>query len=218
MTRNTILIVDDHPLLRRGIRSLLQAQPDFHVIGEAADGLTAMHLVEEHRPDVVVLDIVMPMLGGLDLLREMNRSSKLAAPPRTVVLSLHDDPAYVQQAVQLGAAGYVLKHSASAVLVTAVRDALAGRFFSSCQGAEPTLSQVTPATANRHLDRRELLTNEERLLLQMMAAGATEEQIAPKLGRRPLAIPILCRNITLKLGLREPSDVRALAAQWAREQ
>lgn len=218
MTRNTILIVDDHPLLRRGIRSLLQAQPDFHVIGDAGDGLTAMHLVEEHRPDVVVLDIVMPMLGGLDLLREMNRSPKLPTPPRTVVLSLHDDPAYVQQAVQLGAAGYVLKHSASAVLVTAVREALAGRFFSSCLVGENALPQLSAVAPKRQLDRRELLTTEERLLLQMMATGATEEQIAPRLGRQPLAIPILCRNIALKLGMREPSDVRSLAAQWAREQ
>lgn len=217
MTRTTILIVDDHPLLRRGIRSLLQAQPDFHVVGEAGDGLTAMHQVSLHRPDVVVLDIVMPVLGGLELLREMGRN-KSRPMPRTIVLSLHDEPAYVEQAVRLGAAGYVLKHSASAVLVTAVRDALAGRFFSSCHGAGRTLSQPAAESARRQFDRTELLTTEERLLLKMMAAGASEEQIAPKLGRQPLAIPILCRNIALKLGVQDPADVRRLAAQWAREQ
>ena len=91
MNRSTILIVDDHPLVRRGIRGLLQAQPDFQVVGEAADGLTALHLVEELRPDVVVLDIVMPVLGGLDLLRELGGGSGRS---RTVVLSLHDDPGY----------------------------------------------------------------------------------------------------------------------------
>lgn len=217
MTRTTILIVDDHPLLRRGIRSLMQAQPDFHVIGEAGDGLTAMHLLGQHQPDVVVLDIVMPVLGGLDLLREMSKSQPQPAP-RTIVLSLHDDPAYVEQAVRLGAAGYVLKHSASAVLVTAVREALAGRFFSSCPLPAKPLEQPSPEMGRRQIDRNELLTAEERMLLQLMATGATEEQIAPRLGRQPLAIPILCRNIALKLGIREPVDVRKLTAQWAREQ
>ncbi|MBI5801814.1 MAG: response regulator transcription factor [Verrucomicrobia bacterium] len=214
MTRHTFLIVDDHPLLRRGIRSLLQSQPDFHVIGEAGDGLTALNLVALHRPDVVVLDIVMPMLGGLELLREMNQNQS-QPPPRTIVLSLHDDEAYVQQAMRLGAAGYVLKHSASAGLIPAVREVLAGRF--SCPVSGKTLPQPAPETSRRIMDRSELLTTEERMVLQMMAAGATEEQIAPKLGRQPLAIPILCRNIALKFGLREPADVRQLAAQWARE-
>lgn len=216
MTRHTILIVDDHPVLRRGIRSLLQNQPDFQVIGEAGDGLTALQLVAQHHPDVMVLDIVMPMLGGLDLLREMGKSPGQTRP-RTIVLSLHDDEAYVQQAVQLGAAGYVLKHSASTVLVTAVREVLAGRFFSSCPLSGKAFPPSAPETSHRHFDRNELLTTEERLLLQMMAAGATEEQIAPKLGRQPLAIPILSRNIALKLGMREPADVRQLAAQWVRE-
>ena len=213
MTRHSILIVDDHPLVRRGIRGLLQGQPDFHVVGEAADGLTALHLVEQHRPDVVVLDIVMPMLGGLDLLRQLAQT-KLR--PRTVVLSLHDDPGYVQQAMRLGAAGYVLKHSASTFLVGAVRDALAGRFFSSCP--LPADAAVQPEAAQRHLvDRGELLTAEERLVLRMLAAGASEAQMAPKLAYQPLAIPMLCRNIALKFGLQNPADVRQLATQWARE-
>lgn len=216
MTHHTFLIVDDHPLLRRGIRSLLQSQPDFQVVGEAADGMTALHLIAQHRPDVMVLDIVMPMLGGLELLREMRKNSPQISP-KTIVLSLHDDEAYVQQAMQLGAAGYVLKHSASAVLVPAVREVLAGRFYSSCSLSGKNLVPLGPEPVRRPVDRHELLTTEERLLLQLMAAGATEEQIAPKLGRQPLAIPILCRNIALKLGMREPADVRQLAAQWARE-
>lgn len=216
MTSCTILIVDDHPLLRRGIRGLLQGQPDFQVIGEAGDGQAALHLVAQHRPDVVVLDIVMPVLGGLELLRQMSKSESQPRP-RTIVLSLHDEEAYVRQAMQLGAAGYVLKHSASSVLVTAVREALAGRFYSNCLLNGKTPPPPAPEIPRRQFDRSELLTTEERLLLQLMATGATEEQIAPKLGRQPLAIPILSRNIALKLGMREPADVRQLAAQWARE-
>ncbi|MEN9574059.1 MAG: hypothetical protein RL514_1914 [Verrucomicrobiota bacterium] len=213
MTRHSILIVDDHPLVRRGIRGLLQGQPDFHVVGEAADGLTALHLVEQHRPDVVVLDIVMPMLGGLDLLRQMAQNK---VRPRTVVLSLHDDPGYVRQAMQLGAAGYVLKHSASTFLVAAVRDALAGRFFSSCPLA-PEAPAQPEAAQSRRVERSELLTAEERLVLRMLAAGVSEEQMAPKLAYQPLAIPMLCRNIALKFGLQNPADVRQLATRWARE-
>ena len=214
MNRSTILIVDDHPLVRRGIRGLLQAQPDFQVVGEAADGLTALHLVEELRPDVVVLDIVMPVLGGLDLLRELGGGSGRS---RTVVLSLHDDPGYMQQAMRLGAAGYVLKHSASTFLVAAVRTALEGRFYSSCSlSAEAT----TPAAGTRTsplTNRSELLTHDERLVLRLLANGSRDEEIAPKMVHQPLPVPMLCRNIALKLGLNEPADVRSLASQWVRE-
>ena len=214
MTRHPILIVDDHPLVRRGIRGLLQAQPDFHVIGEAADGLTALHLVEQHHPAVVVLDIVMPVLGGLELLRELGQCRP---PPKTVVLSLHDNASYVQQAMRLGAAGYVLKHSASTFLVAAVRDALAGRFFSSCPLPSDFAAQPAAARASHMVNRSELLTTTERLVLRLMADGASEEQIAPKLAHQSLAVPILCRNIALKFGLTEPAEVRQLAVQWARE-
>jgi DNA-binding NarL/FixJ family response regulator len=153
------------------------------------------------------------MLGGLDLLGQLAQNP---SRPRTVVLSLHDDPGYVQQAMRLGAAGYVLKHSASTFLVAAVRDALAGRFFSSCPlgAAAPAESE---AAHRQLLDRAELLTAEERLVLRLLAAGASEEQMAPKLAHQPLAVPMLCRNIALKFGLSNPADVRQLATRWARE-
>lgn len=213
MNRHSLLIVDDHPLVRRGICGLLQAQPDFQVVGEAADGLTALHLVEQHRPDVVILDIVMPVLGGLELLRELGQSS---ARPKTVVHSLHDDPAYVRQAMRLGAAGYVLKHSASTFLVADVGDALAGKFYSSCPvPGEDHSANASPA--GQPVDRSELLTSEERMVLRLLAAGVSEDQIAPKFGRQAQAVPRLCRNIALKFGLQEPGDVRQLAVRWVRE-
>ncbi|NDB76062.1 MAG: DNA-binding response regulator [Verrucomicrobia bacterium] len=124
MKKTSILIVEDHPLVRRGIRGLLQVQPDFRVVGEAANGLEALHMIEQLQPEVVITDIVMPMVGGLDLLREL---SVQTPRPVLIVLSLFDEPRYVQEATDCGAAAYVLKQSAPTYLVTAIRDALAGR-------------------------------------------------------------------------------------------
>ncbi|NDA67122.1 MAG: response regulator [Verrucomicrobia bacterium] len=119
MKKTSILIVEDHPLVRRGIRGLLQVQPDFRVVGEAANGLEALHMIEQLQPEVVITDIVMPMVGGLDLLREL---SVQTPRPVLIVLSLFDEPRYVQEATDCGAAAYVLKQSAPTYLVTAIRD------------------------------------------------------------------------------------------------
>lgn len=101
MKKTSILIVEDHPLVRRGIRGLLQVQPDFRVVGEAANGLEALHMIEQLQPEVVITDIVMPMVGGLDLLREL---SVQTPRPVLIVLSLFDEPRYVQEATDCGAA------------------------------------------------------------------------------------------------------------------
>ncbi|MFM8469119.1 MAG: response regulator transcription factor [Limisphaerales bacterium] len=210
MNRRTLLIVDDHPLVRHGIRALLQSQPDFRVVGEAAEGMTALHLVEQLQPDMVVLDIVMPGVGGLDLLRQLNRSG---SQTKVIVLSLHDDAAYMQEAMRLGAAGYVLKHSASTNLIPAVRAALAGRFFSDCTSVGATTSssgEPRPVT-----DRASLLTQEEHRVLRLLATGMRDEDITAQLGRPTLPLPLLCRNIALKLGLAGAADVRAHASRWA---
>ena len=212
MTRHKMLIVDDHPLVRRGVRSMLEAQPDFQVIGEAGDCLTALQMVDDLLPDVVVLDIVMPLLGGLDLLRELAHSQHR---PRVVVLSLHDDPAYVEQAARLGAAGYILKHSASTFLVPAVRNALVGRFFSSCTPNFRDLPAPGPTKSQPINDRRELLNADEKLVLRLFAEGQREEEIQPKLKHQPLPLATISRNIAIKLGLPEPGDVQRRARDWS---
>ena len=206
-----LVIVEDHPLVRRGIRGLLQAQPDFRVVGEASNGLEALHVIEQTRPDVVITDIVMPMVDGLDLLREL---SAQVPRPTLVVLSLYDDPRYIAQATQHGAAAYVLKQSAPMFLVTAVRDALAGRFFCTPAVSTSALAEIEDRLRRQLQPRLDLLNEDERLVLQLLAADCAAEEIKLRLAHQPLEVTLVCRNITLKLGLGEAADLRGFAKEW----
>lgn len=211
----SILIVEDHPLVRRGIRGLLQAQPDFRVIGEASNGLEALHFIEQSPPDVVITDIVMPMVGGLDLLREL---AKQTPRPLLIVLSLFDDPRYVQEATEAGAAAYVLKQSAPTFLVTAIRDALAGRFFCTPVISGQALQEIETRFRNQPWNRQDLLTDDERLVLQLLGSGCQPEEISRRLAHQPLPLPMVCQNIVLKLGLPSQADLRHYAEQWTAKQ
>lgn len=124
----SVFIVDDHAVVREGIRSTLQVDAAFTVVGEAADGLEAVRLIERLRPDLLVLDLLVPGLNGLDVLRLVRQRSPHT---RIVVLSMHDTSAYVAEALHLGALGYVLKGSRIADLVTALHEAAAGRRYLS---------------------------------------------------------------------------------------
>ena len=212
MKTTSILIVEDHPLVRRGIRGLLQVQPDFRVIGEAANGLEALHLIEQSPPDVVITDIVMPMVGGLDLLRELARQTPR---PLLIVLSLFDDPRYVQEATDAGAAAYVLKQSAPTFLVTAIRDALAGRFFCTPAISGQALKEIADRFRSQPWDRQDLLTEDERLVLQLLGSGCAPEEITRRLAHQPLPLPSVCQSIILKLGLPGQSELRRYAESLA---
>jgi DNA-binding NarL/FixJ family response regulator len=118
------VLADDHPIVRQGLRSLLEKEPGFSVVGETADGLQVASLVEQAEPDILVLDLLMPGLGGLDVIREVSRR---APKTRVVVLSMHSSEAFVLQALRNGASAYVLKDSSTTELVRAVRQVLAGR-------------------------------------------------------------------------------------------
>src|SRR5579872_4581789 len=119
----TILLADDHQIVRQGVRALLEADPDFVVVGEASDGLETLDLAERLRPDVLILDLVMPALNGLEVLRQIGQR---AAKTRTVVMSMHADEAHVVHALQNGAAGYVCKSAGLDALAQAVRIVAAG--------------------------------------------------------------------------------------------
>lgn len=215
MKTTSILIVEDHPLVRRGIRGLLQSQPDFRVVGEAANGLEALHLVEQTTPDVVITDIVMPMVGGLDLLREL---SKQTPRPLLIVLSLFDDPRYVQEATEAGAAAYVLKQSAPTFLVTAIRDALAGRFFCTPPVSGQALAEIETRFRNQPWNRQDLLSEDERLVLKLLGSGSEPEEISRRIAHQPLPFPMVCQSIVLKLGLANHADLRRFAEQWTAKQ
>jgi len=119
----TIILADDHKIVRQGVRALLEYEPDFNIVGEAADGAEALLLLERTRPDVLVTDISMPAYSGIELAEEIHRRR---LPTKVIILSMHGDEPYISRALACGASGYVLKESGVEHTVAAIREALAG--------------------------------------------------------------------------------------------
>ena len=174
--RIRVLIADDHTILREGIRLLLGSQPDLEVVGEASDGRDAYFKVEELRPDVVLMDIAMPVLNGLDATEQIRRTF-----PNTKVLILtqHDNDEYVYRILQAGASGYVLKKSAGVELVSAIRNVNRGDTFLYPSMTKGLLSDyLKRAEAGQERASYDGLTERERQVLKMIADGCTNQQIA----------------------------------------
>src|SRR5215510_10814503 len=176
----TIVLADDHHIVRQGLRALLEVESDLKVVGEAGDGLEAVRNVEALNPGVLVLDLMMPGLNGLDVLKQIKKRS-----PSTmiVILSMYANEAYVLEALTNGASAYVLKDSTSSDLVRAVNEAAAGRRYLSpplSTHAIELYQQQKAKTAT--LDRYETLTTREREVLHLAAEGLTNAEIASRLG------------------------------------
>ena len=172
-----VLLVDDHVLVRAGIRTLLDQLPGVTVVAEASNGREALQLAAEHLPDLVILDVAMPVLNGIETTARLHRQFPTI---RVLVLSMHSNEEYVQQAVRAGAAGYLLKKSAVAELEAALRAVQAGRTYLS-----PALAQRTPLPAVAGEVARsplERLTSRQREILQLIAESRTTKEIAAELG------------------------------------
>jgi two-component system, NarL family, response regulator NreC len=167
-----VVVVDDHTLVRSGLRLLLEGEPDIVVEDEGADAEEAIRLARLHKPDVILLDVVMPGRSGLDAAEEILQASPLT---RILVLSMQDDPSYVRQAFASGAAGYLLKEAADDELVQAVRDVAAGgRYVHPALGARLAAAEAE-ARAKADADP---LSERERQVLQLLALGHTNQEIA----------------------------------------
>ena len=171
-----VLIADDHAILRDGMRLLLGSQPDIEVVGEAGNGRDAYFLVEEIRPDVVLMDIGMPVLNGLDATQQIKR----AFPDvKVLILTQHDNDEYVYRILHAGAQGYVLKRSAGAELVSAIRGVDRGNAFIYPSMSKGLLSDyLRRAEAGQEKASYDGLTERERQILKMIADGCTNQQIA----------------------------------------
>lgn len=200
----SILLADDHHIVRQGLRALLEAEPDFHVLGEAADGLEAVQLVERLQPDVLLVDVMMPGLGGLEATRQVRERF-----PKTqvVVLSMHSNEAYVLQALRNGALGYVLKDSNAADLIKAVREAGAGQRYLSPPLSDYIIDAYVNKVHETVLDIYETLTNREREVLHLAAEGHTNADIAVRLSISPRTVEIHRTNMMRKLGLHSQHDL-----------
>ena len=194
-----IVLADDHVLMRHGLRLLLERQPDFQVVGEAADGRETVEICDAQKPDVLVLDIAMPNLNGIEAARQV--AAKL---PQTaiVILSMHADESYVLRALKAGARGYLLKDSAEADLINAIRSVKEGKAFLS-----PAISKMLVDDYVRRLEQRgvedsyELLTTREREVLQLLAEGKSNKEVANMLNLSLYTVETHRGNILQKLNL-----------------
>jgi DNA-binding NarL/FixJ family response regulator len=199
----TVVLADDHPIVRQGLRHLLESNPEFHVVGEAGDGLEAIHLIETLKPNVLVVDMVMPGLNGLEVLRQLKR---LSPTTRAIVLSMQSANAYVVEALNLGADGYVLKETGPSELANAIYAVTQGNRYISEKLAERLES--TGRRANEApLDAYQTLTAREREILQLTAEGKSSAEIGERLVISPRTVEVHRSKIMKKLALHNMADL-----------
>jgi len=200
----SIVLADDHPVVRRGMQALLEAEPDFSVVGEAGDGLETVRLVERLQPDVLILDLMMPGLSGLEALRIIRQRSSRT---RVVVLSMYGNNAFVASALINGASGFVLKGCEEEDLVRAVLEAVAWRRYLSPPITERAIDAYIEQVRVGQLDPHETLTAREREVLQLAAEGNTGAEIAARLHISQRTVENHRANVMRKLGLKNQSEL-----------
>jgi two-component system response regulator NreC len=205
MEQVRILLADDHNILRDGMRLLLERQPGFSVVGEASDGREIVQLTQAHAPDVVVMDIAMPNMNGIEATRRIVEKF-----PKTgvVILSMHYDESYVIRSLKAGARAYLLKDAMKAELISAIRAVADGRSFFS-----PRISQILQEDYVEALSRKgaddsyDLLTDREREILQLVAEGKTNKEIADGLNVSVYTVDTHRTHILQKLNLHSVPEV-----------
>lgn len=206
----TILLADDHRVVREALRALLDAEGEFQVVGEAADGLTAADLTESQKPDVLVLDLQLPELNGLDVLRRVTRRS-----PRTrvVVLSMHATEEHVIAALKHGASAYVTKDASAAELATAIRTVVAGERYVGSPFSGKAVEEYVGRAEGSVPDPYQTLTGREREVLQLAAEGRSSAQIAERLRISPRTAETHRANALKKLKLHGQTNLVLYAVE-----
>jgi two-component system response regulator NreC len=200
-----ILLADDHGIVRRGMRTLLETEPGMEVVGEASDGREALALCGQLRPDIAILDIAMPGLNGIEVAAQ---AMKHAPQLRVIMLSMYADESYVVRALSAGARGYLLKEATDEDLLPAVRAVAAGKSFFS-----PAVSKLLLEDYVRHLQQRgmqdsyALLTDREKEVLQLLAEGKSNKEAAVALNVGLSTVETHRANLMQKLGLHSTADI-----------
>jgi two-component system, NarL family, response regulator NreC len=194
-----ILLADDHTVMRRGLRLLLESQPGFSVVAEASDGRQAVEQAEAAQPDVAVLDIAMPNLSGIEAAQRITAALPNVA---VVILSMHSDEGYVLRALKVGAKGYLLKDSAEGDLIDAIKAVHQGKTFFSPEISKMLVEDYVREIRTRGAeDSYDLLTSREREILQLLAERKSNKEIAQFLNLSPYTVETHRRNLQEKLNL-----------------
>ena len=200
----SIVLADDHPVLRQGLRTLFEAEHDFVIVGEASDGQETVRLVERLKPDVLLLDVMLPRLNGLTVAQRVRERSPNT---RMVFFTMYSNEAFVVEAFKNGAFAYVLKASEPDRIVRAVREAAAGRRYLSPPLSERMLADYRKRAESVPFDPFETLTGREREVLQLAAEGNSSPTIATRLHISPRTVEMHRANLMRKLGLRNQTEL-----------
>ena len=200
-----VLLADDHGIVRRGLKSLLETEPGLAVVGEAADGLEALRLCEESAPDTLIVDIGMPKLNGIEVAA---RAQKLERPPRVVILSMHSDESYILRALAAGARAYLLKDATDEDLLPALRAVASGKpFFSPAVTAVLVEDYMRRLQSRGLTDSYHLLTDREKEVLQLLAEGRSNKEVATELDLGLSTVETHRSNLMVKLNLHNTAEI-----------
>lgn len=206
-----VLLADDHAVLRAGLRLLLTGQNEFEVVAEASTGSEALSLAEKLQPDLILLDLSMPGLGGMDVLPALR---KVTPSAKILILTMHDDPQYLRQALKQGASGYVLKKAADAELISAVRAVLRGEMYVHPSMTRTLLEDILPEAKSFSADLTwASLSEREQEVLKMVALGHTSAEIADQLSLSAKTVETYRARGMEKLGLRTRAALVKFALQ-----
>lgn len=205
-----ILLADDHAVLRSGLKLLLESQPDFQVVGEAASGLEALSLTEKLQPDLLLLDLSMPGLGGLDALPALRKTAPVT---KILILTMHDDPQYLRTALKNGASGYVLKKAADSELISAIRAVLRGGMYVHPSMTRALLEDMLPPAESAAPDAWHTLSEREQSVLKLVALGHTSAEIGETLNLSAKTVETYRARGMEKLGLNNRAALVRFALQ-----
>lgn len=210
MSKTSILIVDDHAMVRKGLRLLIESQHDLAVVGEAGGLLDAIDVAARTQPQIITLDLSMPGPSGV---ASVERLRNAAPGVRIIVVTMHDDPAYVRSAMAMGASGYVNKSAADSELISAIRAVARGRVFIDVGDAETLESILNPKGQPAGKTPLESLSERERQVLIAVASGMTNQKIADEIGLSVKTVESYRSRLMKKLGLKERADLVRLAIE-----
>ena len=197
-----VILADDHRVVREGLRLLLADEPDIDIVGEAADGRELLDLLGEVQADVVLLDVRMPKMSGLEALSEVHG---IAPDTKVIILSMHDEPAYVKRAVELGASGYLVKSAGQEEVIRALEAVAAGGSYIQGEVVGPLVEHVrTPEPGTSELSPR------EKEVLELVAAGRENKQIARQLEISEATVKTYLKSIFERLGVRSRAEAVAV--------
>lgn len=209
--KKRILIVDDHPLVRKGLALTLEAEPDLEVCGQAASAEEALGMLDEVRPDLAIVDISLPGMSGLELIKHLHAWNPELP---VLVISRHDEALYAERAIRAGARGYVMKIEAVDVIVKAVRRVLAGGLYVSQEVSERLLMSMTGHRRAAGQSPMELLSDRELEVFELTGQGLSTREIAERLHLSVKTVESYRARIKAKLGLRTAAELMQHAVQW----